>query len=116
MLRRNGVPEEMSKCFYVIFALPSCKTVSTTRKPNIHSFRRSLIRWHRFASVVRIWESRIVYIDRQTGKQKEKSKGGFKTKKERVRATWTRKCEVTADTYLHVTKKMEDDALALYEQ
>ncbi|MED1642127.1 tyrosine-type recombinase/integrase [Brevibacillus agri] len=28
------------------------------------------------------WEYRIVFIDRQTGKQKEKSKGGFRTKKE----------------------------------
>lgn len=28
------------------------------------------------------WEYRIKYIDRRTGKQREKSKGGFKTKKE----------------------------------
>jgi integrase len=28
------------------------------------------------------WEYRISYVDRRTGKQKEKSKGGFKTKKE----------------------------------
>lgn len=28
------------------------------------------------------WEYRIVYQDRQTGKQKEKAKGGFRTKKE----------------------------------
>ncbi|GIP38340.1 integrase [Paenibacillus sp. J31TS4] len=28
------------------------------------------------------WEYRISYVDRQTGKQKEKTKGGFRTKKE----------------------------------
>lgn len=36
--------------------------------------------------------------------------------KKRVRATWHASVKVTADTYLHVTKKIEDDALALYER
>ncbi|UUZ80682.1 Arm DNA-binding domain-containing protein [Paenibacillus sp. P26] len=67
-----------------------------------------------------VWEYRIRYADRQTGKFKEKSKGGFRTKKEAQLAATEEELKINQFGFAengdeHISKYF-DDWLEVYKR